>query len=593
MKATMSTAVIGVSLAQQSSPAAFSDGSDSGFSEVLSGVHTKQAQQGAVGSVRKEDASYAETADASVNPDAGKAPASESEGTWETLRTVSSDDPRSILSFTDIEYREVSITLKEELAQLVIGLSGGDEDEEGKIIDALLKILKKMQEKEDGAAVSLAMLLLTAMLGGGEEKPAELTVPVKNASAEITEISGSCRAETTLTEKGGFSEGTALSEENLSDEAALSEGGENFPEAADAQNESPTVHTEAAAVEEPLTAETEPRTVGTERVTSEPSETVQPEAAEPSVREPVKTAEAIDPTPFTRETAERQPEIPAERDVTAQEQPIREAEPKTAEQLLSDILDKARRELGLTKAEFTAEPKPTEPKPTEPKTAEARTAEARTEVRLPQAEESAADENRPDSGGQSQRFSARELFLSPNHKDGRSELERILGGGKEQQFDPNAAIPRETVREVEIPLGNEPKTDAIPIERQLADELLARSETVNGGRSEFTMVLNPESLGRITVRMISAGGRVQVSIAAENDATRQLLESRGEQIGTALKSSGVELERYQVVSGREEAQLMQDNYDGSSKNPYGHREEPAEEQPADDGEDFLEILQQL
>ena len=589
----MSTAVIGVSLAQQSSPAAFSDGSDSGFSEVLSGVHTKQAQQGAVGSVRKEDASYAETADASVNPDAGKAPASESEGTWETLRTVSSDDPRSILSFTDIEYREVSITLKEELAQLVIGLSGGDEDEEGKIIDALLKILKKMQEKEDGAAVSLAMLLLTAMLGGGEEKPAELTVPVKNASAEITEISGSCRAETTLTEKGGFSEGTALSEENLSDEAALSEGGENFPEAADAQNESPTVHTEAAAVEEPLTAETEPRTVGTERVTSEPSETVQPEAAEPSVREPVKTAEAIDPTPFTRETAERQPEIPAERDVTAQEQPIREAEPKTAEQLLSDILDKARRELGLTKAEFTAEPKPTEPKPTEPKTAEARTAEARTEVRLPQAEESAADENRPDSGGQSQRFSARELFLSPNHKDGRSELERILGGGKEQQFDPNAAIPRETVREVEIPLGNEPKTDAIPIERQLADELLARSETVNGGRSEFTMVLNPESLGRITVRMISAGGRVQVSIAAENDATRQLLESRGEQIGTALKSSGVELERYQVVSGREEAQLMQDNYDGSSKNPYGHREEPAEEQPADDGEDFLEILQQL
>lgn len=591
MKATMSTAVIGVSLAQQSSPAAFSDGSDPGFSEVLSGVHTKQAQQGAVGSVRKEDASYAETAETSVNPDAGKAPASESEGTWETLRTVSSDDPRSILSFTDMEYREVGITLKEELAQLVIGLSGGDEDEEGKIIDALLKLLKEMREKEDGdASISLAMLLLTAMLGGGEEKPAELTVTVKNASAEITEISGSCRAETTLTEKGGFSEGTALSEENLSDEAALSEGGENFPEAADAQNEPPAVHTEAAAAEEPLTAETEPRTVGTERVTSEPSETVQPEAAEPSVRlrEPVKTAEATDPAAFTRETAERQPEIPLERDVTAREQPIREAEPKTAEQLLSDILDKARRELGLTKAEFTAEPKPTEPK-----TAEARTAEVRTEVRLPQAEESAADENRPDSGGQSPRFSARELFLSPNHKDGRSELERILGGGKEQQFDPNAAIPRETVREVEIPLGNEPKTDAIPIERQLTDELLARSETVNGGRSEFTMVLNPESLGRITVRMISAGGRVQVSIAAENDATRQLLESRGEQIGTALKSSGVELERYQVVSGREEAQLMQDNYDGSSKNPYGHREEPAEEQPADDGEDFLEILQQL
>lgn len=652
MKATMSTAAIGVSLAQQSSPAAFSDGSDSGFSEVLSGVRTQQTQQGAVGSVRKENASYAETAGTSVNPDTAKAEAPEAKPISENAETVQTDanvrtdanagvntrpdanadmnaeDPageKIIATFTDMEYRAVSGTLKEELNQLVIRLSNGDEDEEGKIIDELLKILKEMQEKEGSdESISLAMLFLAAMLGGAETQTAEteLTVTVKNVSAEITEISESYRSEMTLTESSVFSEGTALSEEEsseeifpgevLSEEAALSEGTEVFEEAADIRREEPAVHTEAVTAGEPLAAEmkpltaeakplaaeakplkaetkpltaetgslteeTKPQTVGAERVTSEPVE-----AAAPNERESVKTAEMPEQILPMRETAE-QPEIPTERSVTAQEQPIRtirEAEPKTAEQLLSDILDKARRELGLTKAEFTEEPK---------------TAEARTEVRLPQAEESAADENRPDSGEQNPRFSARELFLSPNHKDGRSELERILDGGKEQRFDPNAAIPRETaaVRETELPLGNEPKTDAIPIERQLTDELLARSETVNGGRSEFTMVLNPESLGRITVRLISAGGRVQVSIAAENDATRQLLQSRSDHIGTALKNNGVELERYQVVSGREEAQLMQDNYDGSSKNPYGHREEPAEEQPADDGEDFLEILQQL
>lgn len=617
MKATMSTAVIGVSLAQQSSPAAFSDGSDSGFSEVLSGVHTKQAQQGAVGSVRKEDASYAETAEASVNPGAAKAEIPEAKPIPENAQTdadanvnananaaadANAEKPggeKIIATFTDgTEYRAVSETLAAELKELVIRLSSGseDEDEEGKIIDALLKILKEMQEKEDGdAAISLAMVFLAAMLGGEETRPAELTVTVKSASAEITEISGSYRSEMTLTESGVFSEETALSKEDFpeevlpeeifseeifSGEAALSEGGEVFGEAADVQQENPAVHTEAVTADEPLTAAqtAEPQTVQTARETSE-SESPKAAAAEPDADMSAKAAETAGPTLPAQETAE-QPEIPTERTVTAQEQPIREAEPKTAEQLLSDILDKARRELGLTKAEFTEEPK---------------TAEARTEVRLPQAEESAADENRPDSGGQNHRFSARELFLSPNHKDGRSELERILDGGKEQHFDPNAAIPRETVtvRETELPLGNEPKTDAIPIERQLTDELLARSETVNGGRSEFTMVLNPESLGRITVRLISAGGRVQVSIAAENDATRQLLESRSDHIGTALKNNGVELERYQVVSGREEAQLMQDNYDGSSKNPYGHREESAEEQPAEDGEDFLEILQQL
>lgn len=630
MKATMSTAVIGVSLAQQSSPAAFSDGSDSGFSEVLSGVHTKQAQQGAVGSVRKENASYAETAETSVNPDAAKAEAPEARPITENAdntqtaanadASVNAEDPggeKIIAAFTDhTEYRAVSETLAADLKELILQLSSeDDEDEEGKIIDALLKILKEMQEKEGSdESISLAMLFLAAMLGGAETKPAEteLTVTVKNASAEVTEISASYHSEMTLTESGVFSEGTALSEEEFpeeipSGEAALSESGEDFGEAVDVRKEEPAEPTEAVTAGEPLAAKAEPQTAETAPVTNEPGEAAEPVAqesakpAEPIIRENAKTAEPVHESaktaePIARESARtaetpdpefsaipaqetaEQPEIPAERSVTAQEQPIREAEPKTAEQLLSDILDKARRELGLTKATFTEEPK---------------TAEARTEVRLPQAEESAADENRPDSGEQNPRFSARELFLSPNHKDGRSELERILDGGKEQHFDPNAAIPRETVRETELPLGNEPKTDAIPIERQLTDELLARSETVNGGRSEFTMVLNPESLGRITVRLISAGGRVQVSIAAENDATRQLLESRSDHIGTALKNNGVELERYQVVSGREEAQLMQDNYDGSSRNPYGHREEPAEEQPADDGEDFLEILQQL
>lgn len=604
MKATMSTAVIGVSLAQQSSPAAFSDGSDSGFSEVLSGVHTKQAQQGAVGSVRKENASYVETAETSVNPDTAKAEIPEAKpisGNTQTGVTENAEQPGSekiVATFTDnMEYRAVSETLAADLKELVLRLSSGseDEDEEGKIIDALLKILKEMQEKEDGdASISLAIQLLMAMLGGEETKPAELelTVTVKNVSAEITEISGSYGSEMTLTESGVFSEGTALSEEDsteeiptgeisseetFSGEAALSEGGEVFGEAVNAQQEIPAVHTEAVTTEKPLAQTAEPQTVQAARETGESE--IPKAAAEPIAEENVKTAEMTDPTLPAQETAE-QPEIPTERTVIAQEQPIREAEPKTAEQLLSDILDKARRELGLTKAEFTEEPK---------------TAEVRTEVRLPRIEESAADENRPDSGEQNHRFSARELFLSPNHKDGRSELERILDGGKDepQHFDPNAVIQRETVRETELPLGNETKTDAIPIERQLTDELLARSETVNGGRSEFTMVLNPESLGRITVRLISAGGRVQVSIAAENDATRQLLESRSDHIGAALKNNGVELERYQVVSGREEAQLMQDNYDGSSKNPYGHREEPAEEQPADDGEDFLEILQQL
>lgn len=594
MKATMSTAVIGVSPAQQSAPSAFSDGSDPGFSEVLSGVHTKQAQQGAVGSVRKEDASCAGSGEAPANPEADAAVVGtqQSPDNAQAEQAAEGSDAaeryggeQSVQIDQYAQYRAVGVTLEEELNRLVIQLSDGDEDEEGKIIDALLKLLKEMQEKgEGGEAVSLAMQLLTAMLGGAETKTAELSVTVKNASAEITEISGAYRSETALAESGGFSEGTALAEEDFSEGAALSESGGSFREAADRQSGEPAAQTGFVSGPERETVNAaEPQTEQTAREPID-SETLEAKKRAQTAETFVRAA-ADEKTSDSSEKPEQsgrpeRAEIPVRHVMTAQEQPAGEAGPKTAEQLLSDLLDKANRELGLTKAAFTEKPE---------------TAEERTEARLPQTEAETPDGEQPDSGGQSPRFSARELLFTPNHKDGRSELERILDDGKEEprHFEPNAAVPRETVRTAELPRGTEPKTEAVPVERQLADELLARSKTVNGGRSEFTMVLNPESLGRITVRLVSAGGRVQVSIAAENDATRQLLESRSDQIGTALKSSGVELERYQVVSGREEAQLMQDSYDGSSKNPYGRREEPAEERQAEDGEDFLEILQQL
>ena len=105
------------------------------------------------------------------------------------------------------------------------------------------------------------------------------------------------------------------------------------------------------------------------------------------------------------------------------------------------------------------------------------------------------------------------------------------------------------------------------------------------------MELNPENLGQITVRLVSTQGRIDVSISAENESTRQLLQSRGENIETALRENGVELERYQVISEREDAQLMQDSYEGSSKNPY-NRGEQQQETEDDDG-DFLELLRQL
>lgn len=245
-----------------------------------------------------------------------------------------------------------------------------------------------------------------------------------------------------------------------------------------------------------------------------------------------------------------------------------ELTPESTEKLLNDILSAAKKDLGLTKAEFT-------------QTAEAAPAEVPVQTQT-----------------------ETKTVLPFNHKDGTNELNSILGMTDDTTDTQEVKIAPAEQNAAALFTGTAPQqTEAVKAEpavqveaplpeQQLADEILSKPETLTGGRTEFTMELNPESLGKITVKLVSTEGRVEVNITAENDATRQLLENRAENISAALRNNGVELERYQVVSGQEEAQLMQESYDGSSKNPYGRNDE---EQQNDESEEnsFLEILQQL
>lgn len=637
MKTTMSTAVVSVGLVQQGSSAASSGGGDSGFSRVLSGVQSTQGVQNAQGgesrkapsgSVRKEDASFTDFSGTASAETAGEMTVSETEtGTAlgeaaEVIGTAGkrpneAEDPVSskvIKTFSDMEYRavsgsveSVSITLEEKLTQLVMILSEGDEDEEGKVIDALLEILRRMQqgerEKDGDEAVSLVMQMLMAMLGGQETDNAALQLSVQNVSEEMSVICGVYRQESTnsaFAQDAGAEENAVSSEGSASEETA--QGDPSAQSALQAQEfaqtaEQPVVErTEETFAAEKPKFQIEPEELARPKTTeavlpADEAQTEKPEAAQPNETETVRQTETLVQTQTLpqAQTLSQTEMLPQTQEQTlSQEQTL----PRTAERLLSEILDKAREELGLTKAELIQTPERTEERTLSilPKT--------ETETESPDGREAENGAQNPEP--RTVNPTAKELALSPNHKDGRGELDRILSGRDEPnektdftKQSPNAAIPqRAEIRQVETPRENEARTSAIPPERQLTDEILARSETFEGGRSEFTMVLNPESLGRITVRLISAGGRVQVSIAAENDATRQLLAAREDQIGSAMKTNGVELERYQVVSGREEAQLMQDNYDGSSKNPYGQQEERSEER-TDDEEDFLEILQQL
>ncbi len=454
--------------------------SESGFSDVLSEVRTStpRASSQDTSPSHSEQAEYSETV---------QVEATYTEETTElTIESFSAEFVHNLKGHISCHFS----ALKCEDCK--------DMEENDKVIDALLEILKKMQENsENDPASDLLMELLASMMSNNGTVTAQ-DIPAFDMSVTVSEISVT------------------------------------------------TVNTEITAI---LSAETESM------------QNIQPQA------------EANVQQMFTANTEATETDMPVQTE-NLKNQPVMHNEPATDyEKLLNDILTEARKDLGLTKAEVKTVPE-----------------QPMTETQLPvQAKENAG------------------AVLNFNHKDGTNELNSILGIAEEQADAPEAKQefkPATAVNGAEINLaGNAPQqTEAITAEteikveaplpeQQLADEILSKPETLNGGKTEFVMELNPESLGKITVKLVSTEGRVDVSITAENDSTRQLLEARAENIGTALRQNGVELERYQVVTDREEAQLMQENYDGSSKNPYGRNDESRDDE--EHGDEFLEILQQL
>ena len=111
----------------------------------------------------------------------------------------------------------------------------------------------------------------------------------------------------------------------------------------------------------------------------------------------------------------------------------------------------------------------------------------------------------------------------------------------------------------------------------------------NGGTTTFVMTLNPESLGKVTVKLVEEAGKISVSVTAHNKQTAEVLSQRFDTLQTAMKENGVELEKYQVVYAPEKDEgAGQQNFDGSSKNPYVKQDD----EEGEGGDEFAEFLQQ-
>ena len=137
--------------------------------------------------------------------------------------------------------------------------------------------------------------------------------------------------------------------------------------------------------------------------------------------------------------------------------------------------------------------------------------------------------------------------------------------------------------------GQEIRTLRVPIS-DMAEFVSEHAPKANG-KSTLTVVLTPETLGKITVRMANEGGKLTVEILTETQAAKELLQAKSEQLAYALKSDDVELTSYKVETSQ--AELFQRDFDGSSKNPYRQQSHSQQKNDTDDFEELLGEIQAM
>lgn len=137
--------------------------------------------------------------------------------------------------------------------------------------------------------------------------------------------------------------------------------------------------------------------------------------------------------------------------------------------------------------------------------------------------------------------------------------------------------------------GQEIRTLRVPIS-DMAEFVSEHAPKANG-RSTLTVVLTPETLGKITVHMANEGGKLTVEILTETQAAKELLQAKSQQLAYALKNDDVELTSYKVETSQ--AELFQRDFDGSSKNPYRQQSHGQQKNGTDDFEELLGEIQTM
>lgn len=113
-----------------------------------------------------------------------------------------------------------------------------------------------------------------------------------------------------------------------------------------------------------------------------------------------------------------------------------------------------------------------------------------------------------------------------------------------------------------------------PIESRVIDQIINRlSIRSNGSQSEVKIQLDPPSLGRVRMNIITSGDGVRTLIVAENQAVKQVIESNLSQLRDSMLSQGLKLDGFSVLVGGDsnpEFSQQRDNSGQPDTNNFDH-----------------------
>ncbi len=137
--------------------------------------------------------------------------------------------------------------------------------------------------------------------------------------------------------------------------------------------------------------------------------------------------------------------------------------------------------------------------------------------------------------------------------------------------------------------GTEVEVKPEEVVHQVAEDIITQAPAAEDGGTEYSVTLNPEDLGSITVKLTKAvDGSLSVSIMADNAKTQRIIEQNGAAIQQELRSNGIELAEWQTV-GESQHENRAEDYNGSSKNPY-YRGEDNSDSGDDEDNSFAELI---